>query len=864
MSLGSIVISVLSLFYLFDRIIHKISKMMIFLSLMSTLLSLLEFLKHESYLMIYEKIQDCTLLFLPVVLLSFFDEFLSLKLSKKLIRFFYTVSIIYFILALTNKIHNLFWSGTRISQLYKGNLRPTIGVAILFYYIIFIIILVIMYWAVIKARTVSTSTKVKIATVFLIGITLSAISFYSDYNYTLMVFSISLTIFTVELLMVRQSWKINMHNALLSNFETSENTIIVLDKDNHIINLNNSAENILNVDKHQLIGKRYNIIEEIMSHVGDIIELGGKYFYVNLQVIDGTKLLTLKDVTNELTSRKHLEEFMILFDSLFENVPDGVVILKQDGIVINCNSQFSKMFGYSKSEVLGKKIDDLIVPNNLRDEPAKLRELVSSQNTLRVETVRKTKVNKEVDVRITLAKISNLGVGSDDSNEYLIYAFYTDITSEREAMNIVRNTLQRDILTGLYTRNYFLRKLSSISEFSSIDDYHVLIFIDISNFSQINILKGHKFGDELLRAISQRLKSALREGDTVSRPYADEFWILLEKAGKSYQAARDVVQNVVNKILSEILKPYYIDGETIEVRFSVGVHIFSVLDTSEEALRKANLALNRAKNSRDKVAFYSILIDNELQERAVKERALREAFYNGELKVFLQPICNYSGRISGAEALIRWIKEDGTILPPYEFIQIIEENGMIIPVGEEILRQVCEVLEKAQNKLSFIDVNISPIQLRDQKMADRFIEITKAYEIKPSKIVLEITENILIDMSEVVKANIDRLLSYGFELCIDDFGTGYSSLSYLTLLPLRKIKVDRSFVFKLPEDKKSIKLLEAIYNITKAFQLEAIPEGVENEKQLEILSMIGYKLFQGYLFGKPVPIDEFIKRLTQN
>lgn len=838
--------------------------MIVYLSSLATLLSIFEFLKHEAYLMVYEKIQDCILLFFPVFLLSFFNEFLSLNLSKKLIGFFYTVSTIYLILALTNKFHNLFWAGTRVSDLYKGNLRPTIGVAILFYYAIFVIILIIMYWGIAKARTISISTKVKIATVFLIGVTLAAISFYSDYNYTLMVFSISLTVLTTELLLVRQFWKISIHDALLSNFQTSENAIVVLDEDNHIINLNNSAAKVLNVDQNQLIGKRHQGVEEIISRAGEVTELNGRYFYVNLQVVNGTKLLILKDVTSELISRKHLEEFTILFDSLFENVPDGVVILKKDGTIINCNTQFSKMFGYSKNEILGKKIDDLIVPENLKDEPPKLRELVSSQNTLRVETVRKTKDNKEIDVRITVAKISNLVLGSDNSGEYLIYAFYTDISSEREAMNIARNTLQRDILTGLYTRNYFLRKLSSISEFSSINDYHGLIFIDISNFSQINILKGHQFGDGVLKAISQRLRSALREGDTISRPYADEFWILLEKAGKSYQAARDVVQNVVNKILSEISKPYHIDGETIEVRFSVGVHIFSVLDTSEEALRKANLALNRAKNSRDKITFYSILIDNELQERAVKERALREAFYNGELKVFLQPICNYSGRISGAEALMRWIKKDGTILPPYEFIQIIEENGMIIPVGEEILRQVCEVLEKAQNKLSFIDVNISPIQLRDQKMADRFIEIAKAYGVKPSKIVLEITENILIDMSEVVKANIDKLLSYGFELCIDDFGIGYSSLSYLTLLPLRKIKVDRSFVFKLPEDKKSIKLLEAIYNITKAFQLEAIPEGVENEKQLEILSMIGYKLFQGYLFGKPVPIDEFIKRLTQN
>lgn len=187
---------------------------------------------------------------------------------------------------------------------------------------------------------------------------------------------------------------------------------------------------------------------------------------------------------------------------------------------------------------------------------------------------------------------------------------------------------------------------------------------------------------------------------------------------------------------------------------------------------------------------------------------------------------------------------------------------MIVSVGEEILRQVCEVLSE-NNELKFIDINVSPVQLRDEKMAERFFNIVSSYEIDPSKIVIEITENILIDMNDIVKNNIDKLLKYGFELCIDDFGTGYSSLAYLTLLPLKKIKIDKSFVFRLPDDRKSIKLLEAIYNIAKAFQLEAIPEGVENEKQLEILSMIGYKLFQGFFFGKPVPTYEFLKRLTK-
>ena len=172
--------------------------------------------------------------------------------------------------------------------------------------------------------------------------------------------------------------------------------------------------------------------------------------------------------------------------------------------------------------------------------------------------------------------------------------------------------------------------------------------------------------------------------------------------------------------------------------------------------------------------------------------------------------------------------------------------------------------KKSKDRLPFVDVNISPVQLRIQNMADRFSEIILSNGIDPKRIVLEITENILIELNQTVKNNIDKLMRLGCQICIDDFGTGYSSLSYLTLFQLSKIKIDRSFVSKLPDDKYSLKLLEAVYDIARSFEIDAIPEGVENAKQLQILSMIGYKFFQGYYFAKPMPVDEFMQRLDKN
>jgi len=317
-------------------------------------------------------------------------------------------------------------------------------------------------------------------------------------------------------------------------------------------------------------------------------------------------------------------------------------------------------------------------------------------------------------------------------------------------------------------------------------------------------------------------------------------------------------------MLQELSKPYDIDDERIEIHFHVAIYIFSIMDKVEEILRKGNLALENAKQSENGIAYYNIMMDNELKERVSKEKDFREAFYNGNVRIFLQPICNYSGKIVGAEALLRWIDTNGNVIPPAEFINNIEENGMIVLVGEEVLRQVCEILKKAKDKLPFVDVNISPVQLRIQNMGDRFSEIILSNGVDPKQIVLEITENILIDLNQTVKNNIDKLIKLGCQICIDDFGTGYSSLSYLTLFPLNKIKIDRSFVSKLPDDKYSLKLLEAVYDIAKSFEIDAIPEGVEDAKQLQVLSMIGYKFFQGYYFAKPMPVDDFMKRLDGN
>jgi len=854
LTLFGLVLSALNVTYIIDRKINRISKVAVYLGSIIFILNLLEFFKFEvEKIALLEKFQDVLLLYVPVMLFSFIIDFTMRKKNRNLMVILYTVSTSHLILALTNKFHNMFWIAEIETSMYGSQkLRPHGGLLSWAYVFFSVVLLVLALRNLYASKFLDDQTKFRTNLVFAFGISGSILSFLINFNYSALLFVLTLTVFFMNFTAINFTWRRLLLKTRTAAYESSDDGYIVIDKNYRVVDINKSASQLLNLESEAVIGRKSDTITRLLNEDGQVVELKDKYLSIiaSPSPDEDYKFITIKDVTKDVLKEKEAMKTYTLFNTLFENIPDGAVILDYEGVIRACNQHFLNMFGYTQSEVLNKNIDDLIVPHQMEMEGKKLRNLAIEKKSLRVETTRRRKDGNLIDVRITVSTV-------ETPEESLLYVIYTDVSAEKEAISVARSILQRDPLTALYTRQYFIRKLASTLEFSSVDDYNAIIAIDIKDFSTLNSIKGHNFGDQILKEIANRLRNVLREGDTIARPYADEFWILLEKIGKNYQGAKETAANVVAKIDNEICKAYYIMKEIIDIRISTGIHVFSSVDNVEDVLRKVNLALSRAKNSRDGTVFYSALIDNELQELAAKERALKEALYNGELRIFLQPICNSYSDILGAEALLRWVKMDGTIVPPLDFIKVIEENGMIVSVGEEVLRQVCEFISESGANLDFVDINVSPIQLRYPKMAERFIEIIRANEVIPEKIVLEITENILIEMNQTVRDNIEKLLNFGCQLCIDDFGTGYSSLSYLTILPLKKIKVDKSFISKIPEDRHSVKLLEAIFSIAKSFNLDAIPEGVENEKQLHILSMIGYKYFQGYYFSKPISIDAF-------
>ena len=864
LAICSMFVSAFSVYYAYDRKVHEISKSVLFITLINSVASLLEYLKYETpYSLSLEKLQNHILFYVPALVYSFFKAFLSDKSkeeSRKLEISLYIITILYSILALTNNLHNLFWTGTIENAYYIGILRPKDGILAYTFYVFLAIVMLLVAVKLMKNEKLLFKTKYQITVIFSILAAINVFAFSMNLNFSISVFTLSVGVLIVEFVVVSYFWRRNSLGLRSRFLEKSRDGFIVTDNNGYVIDINQEALSFLNESYGNVIGRKSEFVESLLKNSNgkkQIIERSGKHFLCVPVKFDGGTVVSIQNISSEIFAEKQKENLSILLNSLFQNIPDGVAILTTHGKIVDCNESFVNMFGYQKDYVNGKLIDDLIAPENLKSESRELRELAISQKTLKANTIARRKDGKLIDVRLTVSTISTDG-------EDMLYAIYTDVSAEKEIMKAAKNSIEKDLLTGLYSRFYFMRKLTNVTEFSSSDEHNGVIFIDIQDFRTVNSSKGHTFGDKVLREVAKRLKSSLREVDTVARADADEFWILIEKVGNNYSDAKERIENILSKMLQELSKPYDIDDERIEIHFHVAIYIFSIMDKVEEILRKGNLALENAKQSENGIAYYNIMMDNELKERVSREKDFREAFYNGNVRVFLQPICNYGGKIIGAEALLRWISTDGKIIPPAEFIHHIEENGMIVLVGEEVLRQVCEVLKKTKDRLPFVDVNISPVQLRIQNMADRFSEIILSNGIDPRRIVLEITENILIDLNQTVKNNIDKLMRLGCQICIDDFGTGYSSLSYLTLFPLSKIKINRSFVSKLPDDKYSLKLLEAVYDIARSFEIDAIPEGVEDAKQLQILSMIGYKFFQGYYFAKPMPVDEFMQRLDKN
>jgi diguanylate cyclase (GGDEF)-like protein len=435
-----------------------------------------------------------------------------------------------------------------------------------------------------------------------------------------------------------------------------------------------------------------------------------------------------------------------------------------------------------------------------------------------------------------------------------------DVTAKRQAEARIVHMAHHDELTGLPNRVLFRDRLDEALLRTRRDRHKIaVLYLDLDQFKAVNDTMGHPAGDKLLMAAADRLRACLRESDMVARFGGDEFAVLqIELAGPHEAGA------LADRIVTLLSEPYDIDGQQVVIGASAGIALAPADgETSEQLLGNADIALYGAKgDGRGVFRFFEPTMDARLRAHRALELDLRKALRAGEFEVYYQPLVTLAtGVISGFKALLRWHHPLRGMVAPGEFVPLAEETGLIVPIGEWVLRQACAEAAAWPDDLK-VAVNLSPVQFKKSNLPQMVFAALASSGLRAARLELEITESVVLEESKTNLATLHRLRALGVAIAMDDFGTGYSSLSYLRAFPFDKIKIDRSFISELGESGDCKAIVRAITNLGLSLSIPTTAEGVETEEQLELLRKEGCTEMQGFLFSRPVPASEIAKLLS--
>ncbi len=540
---------------------------------------------------------------------------------------------------------------------------------------------------------------------------------------------------------------------------------------------------------------------------------------------------------------------------VLKNSLDAIINMNSQGLVIEWSGAAHKMFGYKREDAIGQKLSDLIIPAKDREAHAKgmNRVIATNQSNMtgrRVEVSALRFDGTEIPVEMSVAKI-------ETGNLVFFSAFVRDITDRKASESQIQKLAHFDALTSLPNRillqDHFKYALSLVKR---NNDKLAVIFLDLDHFKDINDTLGHSIGDLLLIEVAKRLQSTLREEDTLSRLGGDEFILILP--GTDSRGAANVSQ----KLLSIMAKPYHIDSFELTVTGSVGVALYPNDGTDFEVLsQKADTAMYRAKQEgRNSYRFFTAEMQASSSRNLQLVNALRNALERNQLSLHYQPQVSLSQNcVIGTEALLRWHHPELGAISPAEFIPIAEDSGLIISIGEWVLRQAVKQaklwMEEGHDPL-IMAVNISAIQFRHPDLPNLVTQILKDIGLAPEYLELELTEGVAMYDPQAAIEMMNKLHDLGIRVSIDDFGTGYSSLSYLKKFKVYKLKIDQSFVRDISTDPEDKAIVSAIISMSKSLGLQTIAEGVETVEQLTYLRAQGCDEVQGYYYSKPMPAEQ--------
>ncbi|MFY9552343.1 MAG: EAL domain-containing protein [Thermoanaerobaculia bacterium] len=565
----------------------------------------------------------------------------------------------------------------------------------------------------------------------------------------------------------------------------------------------------------------------------------------------------------DVSGRRQIEEALRLseqrYRTLFERNLAGVYRSTLEGRILDCNESFARIFGYaSREEVLRQAAWDFY--EKPEDRRAALAKLLERQSLTNYELCLKRKDGSLVWV----LESENLLEGPDGRLS-VIEGTTIDITERKRAEEQVKHLAFHDPLTNLPNRLLFNDRLTlAVAQAHRHNHKLAVLFLDLDRFKVINDSLGHSVGDELLRQVAERIQEYVREGDTVARLGGDEFTLLVPGINVEEDAAK-----IARKVCDAIHTPFWIDGRELFVTTSMGVAVYpSDGHDAETLVRNADSAMYRAKEQgRDNYQLYTPAMNAKAIERLSLESRLRQAVANDELELHFQPFFDLkTAEILGAEALLRWRHPEFGLIPPGEFIPIAELSGLIVPIGEWVLRTACAEARKWHQK-GFHELTVSVnLSSRQFQQADLVSQVTSALAetgLEADKLDLEITESNAMQNAEHSINTLWGLKKQGVRISMDDFGTGYSSLNYLKRFPIDRIKLDQSFVRDLPADKDDAAIAMAVIAMGRSLELVVIAEGVETEEQLAFLQGHNCDQLQGFLLSRPLPpeaFDAFLKK----
>ncbi len=558
---------------------------------------------------------------------------------------------------------------------------------------------------------------------------------------------------------------------------------------------------------------------------------------------------------SNITETRANQEKARLFGEAFQQTRDWVVILDAEQRVIAANQSFADVFGSMDQYLVSPKTHHLgISVQRRRFYTSLLRNLKVNQHWQGEEQV-DTPDGKE---RPTLINVS--AIGDADKVEFYVLVF-TDITAQKEAEEELRYLANYDSLTGLPNRTLLMDRIQhGIEQAKRAQKSLALCFIDLDKFKQVNDSLGHDVGDQLLQEVAKRLRTTLRETDTIARLGGDEFVVLLE----SYKND-DNISHVARKMLQSISEPMQLGDHTVSVSPSIGIAVYP--DDAQDAnalLKHADVAMYHAKDlGRNNFQFFITEMNEKAYMQLAKETQLRQAFKDGEFINYYQPIVDCrSQSVIGVEVLMRWIHKN-KFIPPVDFIPMAEDLRLIIPMTLSLLERALSDLQQwRQAGLDlYVSVNLSTSHLEQLSLAEQTAALLNKYQLPASCLRFEVTESALMRDHEKAISTMLALNELGIQLALDDFGTGYSSLKYLKELPIDAIKIDHSFVKDIGIDPDDETIIEAILSMASSLGMSCVAEGVETEQQLAFFSSRQCYLIQGYLFAKPMPAIELINWL---